>query len=1323
MIRLLFAVLTVLVTMPAQAARQQQGLCSEVSVNIQQELALERVGFLATLEVTNNEGDASLTNFSAALTFGTRAYSEDGTLEEASDYFFVQPPTMTGIDAVDGTGIIPPGQTAVVQWFIIPTVLAGGTTPVGIDYEIGAQLGGALYGTALDAETLLVNSDVITVKPDPQLDITYFQPRDVEGDNPFTPDIVEPPVPFTLGVLVNNVGYGPAINVRIASEQPEIVANEQDLLVVPQLLGSRVDDAPTDYASLTVELGNILPNHCRKAAWDMITTLEGEFTEFSASYTHAPELGGRDTSVIVGLNAYFLSHEVRNDQPGRDDLRDFLAQVFPPNPIPGLPNVPGEIIPDTLFETDCNQLPVNVLTNVTPGPLEGSSATVSAVADYENWVVMIVDDPAQAQLPISRVVRSDGKVLDPNNHWTQVRFREGDNARLPFLFLFDFVQLGVQYDYTVEYEPIGDDVTAPVTTLIFSGPHERQGDTVYVLPETRMLFLVDDVSPSGTWVRVDTDGDFVPAYPFTIEEPGIHSVEYYSVDVQDNQENTRAVTVVVAPDMPTLEGLSLDNTEVHLTGAAVSVRPDDAAITFDADAGGLSMVGEVAVYRGAFAAPQLLGVPSSPTAADTADITVVGDRVDLYRYRVGSGAWSQVQSVSTPLSLTGLSGVVDLEVKGWSQYGEEPSDEDALAATWVVDPSAFGTVVTPGQPYPTLSDVSSFSVSGVDQYRWTYPGSYLRAQTPVSETFSLPRLPPGDYSVDVIGELGGVWQSEGAPTSVPWRYEPTWGHVFPDAAKVRTVALGGVVGGSSWVWDGRDDAGNPAPPGWYTVSVTVVDGLGRETTRAVLVRVGDLLADADDFDAPVADQDFLDAEAGWVVWRDQRSGAWDIYVAPVDGSTPPQALTGDGRNHERPRTDGYLVVWQDRRADGSWDVWAKTLGTAEPAFAVAPSAAFDQTRPTVFWPWVVWQEMPVADPTAPEQLVAYNLLDDTTRLVDGTTQDQLDPFVHGDLVVWQDFRDVGFGEIYLQDLSTGVTERITFNAGGQYHPVVQFPWVVWADNRDGDFDLYAKNLLAPVERALTDTPENETRPSIEGEWIVYTDDAWGGVLDRNVRAMHLPTGGAVQLTNAPSTKERAQLTQGHLLWVERPPDGPSAVRVGTMPDLQPVAANTNLVAITPGLTARVPDVHTLLSQWHEAAGVTRISRYTSLLPTPVEEAAVWSGGPSGPNFALEAGSFLWVAFDAPAVLDFDASTCSPKDLAAGTNVFGYACFPDDYTAFALLRDLGPANVSAIRALDRRTGAWAIATVQDGVVVGEDFPIDTVSVVMLDMVSEVNGWTP
>lgn len=262
----------------APAAQQFTGVCAVVKIEIQQELALERIGFLATLEITNNEGDASITDFSAALTFENPLLSTPDAADDASALFFVQPPELTGIDSIDGDGVIKPGETAVIRWFIIPKISAGGESLTGTRYRVGAALAGNLYGDPIPAEMLRVIPDTITVKPEPQLEITYFQPRDVEGDDPFTPDVVESPVPFTLGVLVKNAGFGEARRVRIVSEQPRIVENKENLLLVAQLLGARVDDAPLQDASLTVNLGDIDPGRCRKGAWDMITSLSGEFS-------------------------------------------------------------------------------------------------------------------------------------------------------------------------------------------------------------------------------------------------------------------------------------------------------------------------------------------------------------------------------------------------------------------------------------------------------------------------------------------------------------------------------------------------------------------------------------------------------------------------------------------------------------------------------------------------------------------------------------------------------------------------------------------------------------------------------------------------------------------------------------------------------------------------------------------------------------------------------------------------------------------------------------------------------------------------------------
>src|SRR6185436_6785252 len=134
--------------------------------------------------------------------------------------------------------------------------------------------------------------------------------------------------------------------------------------------------------------------------------LSGEFTEFKASYTHASELGGEETSVIKSLNAHFIAHEVLNDQPGRDKIKDFLADT----------DRDEEMLPDALYESQGNILPVNYLqyaTNSVSGPVgSAGSFQVDLLADKASWGYMRLPDlpyrqsGRQARLRIASVVRS-----------------------------------------------------------------------------------------------------------------------------------------------------------------------------------------------------------------------------------------------------------------------------------------------------------------------------------------------------------------------------------------------------------------------------------------------------------------------------------------------------------------------------------------------------------------------------------------------------------------------------------------------------------------------------------------------------------------------------------------------------------------------------------------------------------------------------------------------------------------------------------------------------------------------------------------------------
>ena len=1300
----------------AQAQRQYDGLCAIVKIEILQELALERTGFLATLKITNNEVDANITDFAAELTFKTGRTAPDSPQEDASDRFFVQTPTIFGTNAIDGTGIIRPGETATVQWFIIPKIAAGGTTPQGNIYEVGARLSGRIFGEELPEDSMLVLPDIITVLPEPQLEITYFQPRDVTGDNPFTLQ-VEAPIPFTLGVLVKNAGAGTARKVNINSEQPRILDNQQGLILVAQLLGALVDDQPLDRTSLNVNLGDIAPGRCRKGAWKMITSLSGEFVEFKATYTHAPELGGEDTSVIKSLNAYFIVHEVLNDQPGRDALRDFLAMT----------DVNPDLIPDTLFETDCNELPVNRLQQVQLMNYTGTQATIEVNADFENWIYIRLDDPAQAKFPITSVLRSDGRVLNANNYWTNIRYDPQTNAKLTYLNIFDFVQLG-QYTYTVNYQPTTVDNDPPVTTLEFNGVVSQVNGNYVITADTQMFFLSDDESPVAIYYKFASDVDFVPGLPFRIEQPGVHVMEYFAQDSFGNEEAHKFATLILSDDPPQIANVAADGEDLFIAGDAVSVRPQDVSITFDASSQAGTVTGIVDVFSGAYGFPSLSGVPSSPTPSGNAAIVVGGENVDFYKYSVNGAPFSAETSVVNPINLAGLAGAVQLRVLGRSQHGAYPADTGAVEVTWTVN-GAVDPIGVEGPPTPTRSRLANLTVTGTPLFCYRVDG-WAYFPEPAGGVIELIRLADGPHMVEIVARAD---ISDPCPGNVPgdyvyqWTVDHNYGFALPPTQLVRSIDLGPLPSGmASFSWDGRDNAGVVVPPGWYSIRMMVADALGRDSSALKLVHVGDLLADGTAVaDTGNANQKEPHAAGAWAVWQDQRNGSWDIFALKLDDPAATSIPVSVGPlNKERPRTDGVYAVWQDRQADGSSDIWARKVDGSEPAFPITQTSGHDERRPFVDWPWVVFERKPLNSSTAPWQLVQHNMLTMTEAPVDTTTQDQLEPVVHAERVVWTDFRDVGPGEIYLKNLRTGAVQRITDNPGGQIQPYIYGHWIVWADNRIGNqLDLYGHNLLRGVTVQLTDTPYDESRPFVGGKWVAFAEDSPGG-LNRNLRILSLHNHANVQLTNAVSGKDRPAFGANRLVWRDQQAGGPEKVLLATLPDLQPVFNNQNTVAVTRGMVDFVGNAFTLLEQWAPETGVMSVTRYTALMPTPVSETASWDGAqPTGSNFSLEEGSFLWVKFDGTRILDLGQNACESLDLNIGANVFGYTCFPRDYTAYALIRELGAAKVKAVRTLDSETGQWKVASVASGAPVGADFEIAPVAVVMIDMNEGVADFKP
>lgn len=180
------------------AAESGAGVCARVRLQLNQEAVLTRNAFNATLELGNSAPGSSLTNISVTL------FMVDENGQPADERFGFRPPVVTGLGAVDGTGHLSGGSTGTVSYIIVPTSAAAPEQPT--RYGVGGVLSYKLDGQEI---TVPLFPAPITVYPDPRLSVKYFHQRDVFSDDPFTRDLVEPTVPFSLAVMVQNRGGAP----------------------------------------------------------------------------------------------------------------------------------------------------------------------------------------------------------------------------------------------------------------------------------------------------------------------------------------------------------------------------------------------------------------------------------------------------------------------------------------------------------------------------------------------------------------------------------------------------------------------------------------------------------------------------------------------------------------------------------------------------------------------------------------------------------------------------------------------------------------------------------------------------------------------------------------------------------------------------------------------------------------------------------------------------------------------------------------------------------------------------------------------------------
>lgn len=404
-------------------------VCSSITLQFTQKMVMTRQAFRGTLTVFNGNEQEAMKDVKLTLT----VTDEKGNIA-MSDKFQVNLENLKGFagnkNFTDGW-TLDAKQEGVATVLFIPTKKAAPT--VETRYAFGGTLSYVDPFTGLEV-TRDLTPITLTVKPSPNLDLTYFMQRDIKGDDPLTKE-VEPSEEAEFSLLINNLGYGDATNVRMSTNQPEIVDNEKGLKVKFELMSSQLNGQEKTLAlggSVSTDFGTIPAHSTSYAQWWIKSSLLGHFTDYDVTATHLTSYGNKDLSLLNDVTIHELIRSI-DVTKGDKTLKGFMTNDI----------VDADDTPDMLYLSDGEIEKVNVAASSSITKTSDTEYTLTITPSEEGWNYGNLSDPTYGVSALKSVTRaSDGKQISLRNFWqTDRTLRDGKDPlyenRIHFADQFD----------------------------------------------------------------------------------------------------------------------------------------------------------------------------------------------------------------------------------------------------------------------------------------------------------------------------------------------------------------------------------------------------------------------------------------------------------------------------------------------------------------------------------------------------------------------------------------------------------------------------------------------------------------------------------------------------------------------------------------------------------------------------------------------------------------------------------------------------------------------------------------------------------------------
>lgn len=515
---------------------QSKNVCASVSLKFSQDLKMTRQAFKGTLSVFNGHESNSMQDVRVEV----YAMDADGVMS-TSHTMQITPQSMKGfegeLEGTEGWSLAAQSNGEYVVEFL-PTRFAAPEVPTPWSFGGRVTYIDPFTGAEVTRELTPVT---LTVNPSPELQLTYFMQRDVFGDDPTTPNVIEPSRETEFALLIKNVGYGDAHNVSLTTSAPQIVENEKGLLVdfIPKY--SKREGKDTELwlsESIPLQLGTIPAKTTTYAQWFFESKLMGQMADYDVNITHVTSYNNPELTLIpedgIKIRTLVRSLEV-SDGVGfmTDDLPD------------------ADDAPDHLYLSNGTDEDVSVA-HASCTRLNDTQLRITVVPSADGWNYVKVADPFYGKMVIASIVReSDQKPMPLRNFWqTDRTLREGKDPLAE-----DIIHLATCFEGTREDTFLitmeRAEVAAPKASLA-SGSVVEKGTTVTLssdTPNATIYYTTDGSCPCDETTRLEYTA------PIVIDQTMIIRAIAVATDLTESEivEFTYTVVPAVGIDEVTLD--------------------------------------------------------------------------------------------------------------------------------------------------------------------------------------------------------------------------------------------------------------------------------------------------------------------------------------------------------------------------------------------------------------------------------------------------------------------------------------------------------------------------------------------------------------------------------------------------------------------------------------------------------------------------------------------------------------------------------------------------------------------------------------------------